>query len=40
MKNYLKDLTIIIVTFKSDKIIYKYRDHVKKFYEKNLLLHN
>ena len=30
MKNYLKDLTIIIVTFKSDKIIYKFIKKIPK----------
>ena len=30
MNNYLKDLTIIIVTFKSDKIIYKFIKKIPK----------
>ena len=30
MKNYLKDLTIIIVTFKSDEIIYKFIKKIPK----------
>ena len=30
MKNYLKDLTIIIVTFRSDEIIYKFIKKIPK----------
>ena len=30
MKNYLKDLTIVIVTYKSDEIIYKFIRKIPK----------